>query len=128
MTQQASVRKRHSALGCESEIFVIVICFYLFDSMINEANGSSSTCELGLEFQVETSTPPNEIKIRRLAGNASGSYFKNAMVQGYLYGSPLLARMAATIMKMSHTMTNPAEKGTPMHAKMSNAATMRLIE
>jgi hypothetical protein len=35
-----------------------VICVYLFDSIFNEANESSSACEPGIELHVETNTPP----------------------------------------------------------------------
>jgi hypothetical protein len=37
-----------------------VICVYLFDSIFNEANESSSACEPGIELHVETKYAPNE--------------------------------------------------------------------
>jgi hypothetical protein len=49
-----------------------VICVYLFDSIFNEANESSSACEPGIELHVETKYAPNEHLLYRKNGKHQG--------------------------------------------------------
>ena len=49
-----------------------MICVYLFDSIFNEANESSSACEPGIELHVETKYAPNERLLYRKNGEHQG--------------------------------------------------------
>ncbi len=57
-------RANVTALGCEGQL---VVSFYLFGSMIYEANEPSSACRLRRTYKVETSTPPLTLQQRSRA-------------------------------------------------------------